>query len=50
MNKAEKKEAVRRLDAAIESMEQVRDSAQNSIDTMKQMRDKLAGQTKLKAG
>ena len=50
MNKAEKQEAVKRLDAAIKDMEGVRDQVQNSINTMKQMRDTLSGQTKLKAG
>lgn len=50
MNKAEKKEAVKHLDAAIKDMETIRAQVQDSIDTMKKVRDRLTGQTKLKVG
>ena len=48
MEKQEKQDMIVKLDKAIASMEQVRDSAQDAINAMKKTRDELTGQTKLK--
>ena len=48
MEKKEREQACKSIDAAIADMEKVRDQAQSAIDVMKKMRDTITGQTKLK--